>query len=113
MGRWQRDALILKMSPGQVAEGQRRAEAFVPHQPGRTEIPEPAFVRNLKLKGISGPPNRRLALINNQTFQTGDELPVKVAARTVSVRCQAITEASVVISVAGLDGTRELKLSEH
>jgi len=110
-GRMQRDSLILKMSTAQIAEGQRRAEAFVPHRPTVAELPEPAYVRQLKLQGISGNAARRLAIINNHTFQKGEQAQVKAGDQTVTLNCLEIREKSVVVAVSGLAGTRELKLS--
>ena len=55
-GRSFRDAAILQMNADQIAEAKRRVAAFVPHQPQKSEFPEPAWVRQIKLNGISGAP---------------------------------------------------------
>jgi hypothetical protein len=62
------------------------------------------------LGGISGTPDHRLALINNKTFEKGDQSTVKIGETLVMVHCLEILESSVVISIEGLDGTRELKM---
>ena len=42
--KWARDAIILKLSQEQIAEGQKRVAAFAPHQIASTELPEPVWV---------------------------------------------------------------------
>jgi TPR repeat protein len=105
-----RDAAILKMNADQIAEARNRVAAFVPHQPQKSDLPEPAWVQKIKLGGISGTPDHRLVLINNQTFAKGDQSALKIGEKRVMVRCLEIREASVVVSIEGLDGTRELKM---
>lgn len=63
----------------------------------------------LVLQGLSGPANRRLALINNQTVSTGESIRVRVGRREVRVRCLAIKEESVLISVDGSTTPQELR----
>ena len=109
-GRSCRDAATLKMDVGQIAEAQRRAAAFIPHQVSASGMPEPSWVKQIKLNGISGTPERRLAIINGKTLQTGDHTSLKLGEKTVTVRCVEIRQGSVVISIDGLDGAREVKL---
>jgi len=47
----------------------KRVAAFVPHQPQKSDLPEPAWVQKIKLGGISGTPGHRLVLINNKRLQ--------------------------------------------
>ena len=105
-----RDAAILKMNADQIAEARRRVAAFVPHQPQKSDLPEPAWVQKIKLGGISGTPDHRLVLINNKTFAKGDQTALKIGEKRVMVHCLEIRESSVVVSIEGLDGTRELKM---
>jgi hypothetical protein len=105
-----RDAAILKMNADQIAEAHRRVAAFVPHQPQKSDLPEPAWVQKIKLGGISGTPDHRLVLINNKTFAKGDQTALKIGEKRVIVHCLEIRESSVVVSIEGLDGTRELKM---
>jgi hypothetical protein len=109
-GRSCRDAATLKMDAGQIAEAQRRAAAFIPHQVKASDMPEPSWVKQIKLNGISGTPERRLAIINGKTLQTGDHTSLKLGEKTVTVRCVEIRQGSVVISIDGLDGAREVRL---
>ena len=115
-GRSCRDAAILKMNSDQIAEARKRVAAFVPHQLKKSDMPmppDPDWAKQLKLKGISGAPQRRLALINNQTFETGERSTLNLDGKRVLVRCVEIRESSVIISIPNLEGTRELKLSRE
>jgi hypothetical protein len=73
--------------------------------------PEPAWVRQIKLGGISGTPDHRLAIINGKTFGAGDVATVKITGKGVTIHCLAIGESSVSISMDGIDGKRELQLT--
>jgi len=109
-GRSTRDEAILKMNADQIAEAHRRVAAFVPHQSQTSDLPEPAWIQKIKLVSISGKPDHRFALINNQTFEMGDQAAVKIGDKRVTVHCLEIRESSVVISIEGVDGTRALKM---
>lgn len=111
-GRSVRDAAILKMDAGQIAEARNRVAAFVPHQPEKSDLPESAWVQKIKLGGISGTPDHRFTLINNQTFAKGDQAAVKIGEKRVTLHCLEIRESSVVVSIEGIEGTRELKMNE-
>ena len=112
-GRSTRDAAILKMNADQIAEAHKRAAAFVPHQMLKSEMPEPSWVKQIKLNGISGTGEHRLAVINNLTFQKGDVAKIKVADETVMIHCIEVKESSVLVTIEGLDGQRELKLASQ
>jgi hypothetical protein len=71
--------------------------------------PEPVQVAvDLKLKAISGLPEHRLALINNHTFEAGEEGEIVTTTGRMRIRCLEITQDSAVVQV----GTerRELRL---
>jgi hypothetical protein len=108
-GRSCRDAATLKMDADQIAEAQKRAAAFTPHQPKASEMPEPSWVKQIKLNAISGAPERRLAMINGKTLQKGDQASLTLGAKNVTVRCIEVRQSSVLISIDGLDGTREVR----
>lgn len=55
----------------------------------------------LALKGVSGSQQRRLALINNETFMVGETAFVKVQDHRVEVRCKEIRQDSVLITADG------------
>jgi len=71
---------------------------------------KPVRYDGLDLKIISGPPQRRLATVNNQTFLVGETLRVAVRGGDLRVRCLEIRERSVLVAVQGEPNPRELKL---
>ena len=71
---------------------------------------KPVRYDGLDLKIISGPPQRRLATVNNQTFLVGETLRVAVRGGDLRVRCLEIRERSVLVAVQGDPNPRELKL---
>ena len=71
-----------------------------------------APIVQLSLKGISGPLNRRFALINNQPLGVGETAFVRISGGQIKVRCWEIREKSVVISVEGDPERKELRLRE-
>jgi hypothetical protein len=70
----------------------------------------PVNYSKLELKIVSGPPQKRLATINNQTFLAGETLKVTVGTTRVNVTCQEIRERSVLVKIFGEAEPRELKL---
>ena len=62
----------------------------------------------LSLKGISGPADHRLAIINNKTFQAGEEGEVTASGGKVRIRCLEIKEDAVEVQVGS--ERRELRL---
>lgn len=78
---------------------------------GAPTSPPPKY-SDLALKNLSGSKNRRLALINNQTFAAGESALVRLGDGQVKVRCLEIRESSVVIQVEGQEQRRELKLPQ-
>jgi hypothetical protein len=112
-GRTTRDAAVLKMDADQIAEAQRRVAEFVPHQPNKSDLPDPAWVQKIKLHGISGAADHRLAIINHQTFEKGDEMALKIDGKSVKVTCLEIRDSSVSVSIEGIDGARELKMADN
>jgi TPR repeat protein len=105
-----KNSAILKMNAEQIAEAQKRVSEFVPHQAQKSDLQEPAWVQKIKVSSISGTPDRRFALINNETFAKGDQATVKVGDKRVMIHCIEVRESSVIVSIEGIDGTRELKL---
>jgi thioredoxin-related protein len=72
----------------------------------------PQRYTELVLKSISGPKNRRFALLNNQTLAVGESARVKLEDSEVRVRCLEIRDRSVVVAVDGQEGSREIFLRE-
>lgn len=92
--------------PSKEPEPRRKPVAFVPIAPA-----VPNHYGALALKAISGPPTRRIVLINNASLMVGETAKVSVEDKTVNVNCKEIRDDSVLITC---DGTpMELKLGEH
>jgi hypothetical protein len=62
----------------------------------------------LKLKALSGEKDRRLALVNNHTFEAGEEAEVTTSSGRMRIRCLEIRPDSVVVQVG--PERRELRL---
>ena len=63
---------------------------------------------SIVLKGISGLPGRRLALLNNRTLAVGEILEIKFNNQLVKVRCVEIRAKSVLLSAEGSTETKEI-----
>lgn len=84
----------------------RPPPAFVPIAPAT-----PTRYAELALKGISGSKDRRMALINNETFMAGETAKIKIRDGRVEICCKEIREDSVLITIDGKQ--MELKLGQH
>ena len=105
-----RDNLILKMTADQVADGQR---LFTAALPARLEPSSPAIIAGpglFTLKGLFFRKAGSLAVINDQTFESGEEQLVKAGDQKVRVRCVEIRSRSVLIAVNGSSERIELAL---
>src|SRR5438309_1919912 len=71
-----------------------RRGAPVGTNPGIEVAPSFGF---LSLKGISGSKVHRLAIINNKTFEAGEEGDLKTGSQTVRVKCVEIRDDCVVV----------------
>lgn len=107
-----RDSAILKLTVQELAEAKKLVAEFSPHQPVKNELPVPAKVEQIKLSGLSGPANQRLAIINGKTFSPGEDNDLKVAGKMVNVKCLEIRSQSVLVKIQDLDQICELPLSE-
>jgi len=72
-----------------------------PYERAQAGQPHVGDITALVLKGISGPPDRRLAIINNHTFGVGDEQDLATPQGRIHIRCIEIKDRSVVIESAG------------
>jgi|ERR1051326_604716 TRAP-type mannitol/chloroaromatic compound transport system permease large subunit len=66
----------------------------------------------IALKGISGVAGKRLALLNNRTFQAGEEFDFRFNNQIFKVRCIEVREKSVVIGIEGTPETKEIQLRQ-
>jgi len=110
LGRTYRDATVLQMTPDQIAQGNARVAAFAPNSGDAVNLPDPAFVKQIRLSGLSGVPPRRLALINGKTLAAGESVTLKIDARAVTLHCLATKDNSAIIAIDGVTGTREFHL---
>ena len=68
------------------------------------------ILSNISLKGISGLPSKRLAMVNNRTMAAGEQVEFKINGAVYKLRCVEVKEKSVVIGVDGSDETKEIHL---
>lgn len=81
--------------------------------PSTNSTPAPTLQVDLKLKGIAGTKEQRLALINSVTMAQGEVADIKCAGgHIVKVRCREIRDQSVLVEIVALGEVRELKLRE-
>ncbi len=88
------------------AEAAKKPVEFVPIAPAA-----PTHYGELALKALSGAGNRRMALINNETFMAGETANVRVHDGHVEVCCKEIRPNSVLVTVDGKP--MELRLAVH
>jgi hypothetical protein len=69
---------------------------------------QPLTIVELRLNGVSGSPEHRLAIINNHTFESGEEADVTSGRGKVRVRCIEIKNDSVIVQFG--NERRELHL---
>ena len=81
--------------------------------PSTNAAPTTVIHVDLKLKGIAGTKEQRLALINSVTVAQGETADIKCAGgQIIKIRCREIRDHSVLVELAGLGEVRELKLRE-
>jgi len=76
-----------------------------------TPAPEPTKKEIMLLKGITGTPDRRVALINDRTFTKGEAGEIKSGTNTFKIRVVDIKDRSVTIERAGQ--TNDLPLVDN
>ncbi|MCI0745273.1 MAG: hypothetical protein L0Y58_07700 [Verrucomicrobia subdivision 3 bacterium] len=81
-----------------------------PFYPNSTRVPKaqivpvvvPVNIVKLSLNGLSGTKDKRLAIINNRTFEVGEEAEMRVNGQPVKVKCIEIRDRTVVITANGV-----------
>lgn len=92
-------------------KSERRQKITVHATNTTNAAPQPTtLLSQLTLKGFSNATNRRLALINGTTFEAGELADVRIGSQTVKVRCREIRQESVLVSIEGMNETKELQL---
>jgi hypothetical protein len=80
--------------------------------PSPVRVVSPPLPEALKLNGLLVSGQSRRAIIGGVTFAPGEEKPVKLRQKTVTVRCREIHAADAVVEVKGEPGRLTLKLNE-
>jgi len=76
---------------------------------GAPPVPAPTYPEPT-LKGISGVKNKRLAMINDQTFGVGEAGIIKCGDKRVKIRCVEIRDATVLITIGDNGESKELRM---
>jgi hypothetical protein len=96
-------------------------DPFYPNRPRAGTVPVSTNVpkstgpnlADFQLRGITGPPERRIALINNLTFTKGEEQEVRAGNAKAKIRVVEIGEKTVKILIEGQAEPKELVLPER
>lgn len=65
---------------------------------------------SIVLRGISGLPGHRLALLNNRTVGVGEDTDVRFNNQILHVRCLEIRDKTVLLGIEGTKETKEIHL---
>ena len=99
--KWMKDGVDDKVDLGNTARVLVRKNDDDPIQVAWQPAKPTAVPDTLVLRGISGTPQRRFALVNDTTLEKGEQAKVRVGSSNVVVRCVEIADASVVLTVNG------------
>jgi hypothetical protein len=75
------------------------------------QLPTPAWLNQLKLSGINGATDQKLATINGKNFAAGEDYDLKLKVRTVHVQCLEIDDQSVLVKIQDLPTPYELTMT--
>src|SRR6185503_18986758 len=89
---------------------EQTASAKPAPRPESAATPTPAALAELTLKGISGPKENRLAMINNRTLAAGESTTIRLRDRAVKIHCVEVLEKSVIVTVDDSEEQREIRL---
>lgn len=108
--RFPKPATVAESKPKQPgAEAEPETVAAPPPFNGAPTFPAKYYTA-LELKGVSGPSNARLALINNQTIGAGETAKVKLGDSVVQVKCLEVKDDSAVVMIDGSNERRHLRM---
>jgi thioredoxin-related protein len=102
-------AAVAETKPKQSEADPTSAEPPPPAFNGAPTFP-PKTWSGLELKGIAGPANARLAMINNQTLGAGETGKVKLGDSVVKVKCLEVHDDRAVVMIEGSNQRRELRM---
>ncbi len=105
-----RSVFILPANPGQGRDP-FFPKSNRPYETAMTATNNSVGITSLVVRGISGPPDHRLVIINNHTFAAGDIVDVITDQGRIRVHCVEIKPRSVVIEVG--NEYHELPLSDN
>jgi hypothetical protein len=75
------------------------------------QLPAPAWLSQIKLSGINGASDQKLAIINGKTFAAGEAYDLKLKGRTVRVQCTKIQDQYVLVKIQDLPTPYELTMA--
>jgi hypothetical protein len=75
------------------------------------QLPAPAWLGQIKLSGINGIADQKLATINGKNFAAGEAYDLKLKGRTVRVQCLEIQDQSVLVKIQDLPTPYALTLA--
>ena len=75
------------------------------------QLPAPPWLSLIKLSGINGTPDQKLAIIGGKNFAVGDARDLKLNGRIVRVQCLEIQDQSVLVKVQDLPTPYALTLA--
>jgi hypothetical protein len=103
--KWIKTGVDQRIDKSNAARVLVRRHDDEPVQVGWQPVKATAVPDTLVLRGISGTPQRRFALVNDTTLAKGDQSKVRVGTTNVVVRCLDITDGSVILNVNGSERT--------
>jgi hypothetical protein len=110
--KWMKSGLDEKIDQTNMGRVLVRKSADEPVAVGWQPVKPTTVPDTLVLRGISGTPQRRFALVNDTTLAQGEEAKVRVGTTRWTVRCVEITQNSVVLNVNGSAEPTELLLKK-
>ncbi|MEI6077743.1 MAG: nuclease-related domain-containing protein [Verrucomicrobiota bacterium] len=75
------------------------------------QVPAPAWLSQIKLSGVNGTPDQKLATINGKNFAAGEAYDLKLKGRTVRVQCLEIQDQSALVKIQDLPTPYALTLA--
>src|SRR5207249_3073878 len=103
-----------------VSNDPRGKDPFFPNRPRLGVLPTPAATNvvatagpnlsDLQLRGITGSPERRIALINTDPLEKGEEKEVRTSNGKLKIQVLEIREKSVLLRIEGQKEPKELLL---